>query len=551
MKPDRWTEDKWRRFTEAGQWPDATILSYLDDAVERTPEKPALVDKRGRYTYAELAETVENLAAGLLDLGIEPEEAIAHQIPNRNEGVILHLAAVRAGIVVNPIVEIYRESEVSYMFEKLGTTAYVAPEEHRGHDYRQMATDLYDDAPDLEFVIVLDPEEAPTADHVWSFEDVLERGREADVSPGDPVPPNEVALIQFTSGTTGRPKAAMHTENTLLAAQLGQIDRLGLTSDEVILTPSPIGHLTGIQHGYRTAIMVGGTAVLQERWDGETALEWIESESCTYMAGATPFVRDLTEHPARDEYDTASLSLIMTAGAPCPREVVRAAHEGFENLTVCRGWGQTENTLPTVNAPDAPEEKLQTTDGKPYGGMEARIRQPGALEDAMPGQEGELQVRGPFLFLGYYEDEERTENSFTDDGWFKTGDKAVIDDEGYVTIKGRIKDIIIRGGENIPVREIEEYLHENDEVDDAVIVAMPDERLQERACAYVVPRDEDDPITFDEMIAFLETKGIATQKLPERLEIVSELPTTASGKVQRYKLREDVADKLDMEPVTR
>jgi cyclohexanecarboxylate-CoA ligase len=241
----------------------------------------------------------------------------------------------------------------------------------------------------------------------------------------------------------------------------------------------------------------------------------------------------------------------MTAGAPCPAEVVRQAHENFENLTVHRGWGQTENTLPTLNPPDAPAQKLRETDGTPYGGMEARIRKPGELEDALPGEEGELQVRGPFLFLGYYRDEKRTQASFTEDGWFKTGDKAIVDEDGYVTIKGRITDIIIRGGENIPVREIEEYLHQHPDVAEAAVVAMPDERLQERACAYVVPTDRSDPLTFEEMVAALETQGIAAQKLPERLEVVDELPMTASGKVKRYELREDVADELGMDPVTR
>lgn len=181
--------------------------------------------------------------------------------------------------------------------------------------------------------------------------------------------------------------------------------------------------------------------------------------------------------------------------------------------------------------------------------MEARVRQPGARADAMPGGEGELQVRGSFLFLGYYSDPDRTEAAFTDDGWLKTGDKAVVDGDGFVTIEGRIKDIIVRGGENIPIREIKHYLHETPGVADAAVVAMPDDRLQERACAYVVPTDPADPVTFDATISALEARGIATQKLPERLELVAELPMTASGKIKRYELREDVADKLGMEPV--
>jgi len=549
MKPDLWTEEKHKQYTESGYWVDRTLLDYVSDAVDETPEREAVVDKRGTYTYAELSAAADDLARGLAEMGVGRDDMIAHQLPNRAEGAILHLAALRLGAVVNPIVSIYRESEVGYMLDKLETTVYVAPTEFDGFDYADTALDLAADRSHLEHVVTIDGDVDDPL--VRPFEAVRERGAASDAPLDEERGPNDLALIQFTSGTTGRPKAVMHTENTLLASQRGQTERLGHGSDDIIFTPSPIGHLTGIQHGYRLAFMLGTTCVFQEQWDAETGLEWIERESCTYMAGATPFVRDLALHDDLPEYDTSSLETILAAGAPCPQEVVRQAHEHFENVTVCRGWGQTENTLPTLNAPDAPEEKLRTTDGKPYGGMEARIRKPGEFEDALPGEEGELQVRGPFSFLGYLGDPDRTDASFTDDGWFKTGDKAIIDEDGYVTIKGRIKDIIIRGGENIPVREIEEYLHEHPAIADAVIVAMPDERLQERGCAYVVPEDPDDPLTFDGMVAYLKEQGTAVQKLPERLEIVDELPMTASGKVQRYRLREDIADKLGMEPIQR
>ncbi|TKR26198.1 AMP-binding protein [Natronomonas salsuginis] len=550
MRPDRWSEQLHEQFTEAGQWVDRTLLEYVETAVESTPDRTAIVDRRGTHTYVEMVEAADELAQGLATMGVGTDDVIASQIPNRAEGAILHLAALKLGAVYNPIVSIYRESEVGYMIEKLETTVYAAPSSFSGFEYVEMGLDLADEHDSLDHVISVGGE--IDDGRVTSFESIQERGGDADsIAASDALGPNDLALIQFTSGTTGQPKAAMHTENTLLASQNGQIDRLGLESDDVVFTPSPIGHLTGIQHGYRLAFMLGTTCVFQEKWDAETGLEWIESEACTYMAGATPFVRDLSLHEEFDAYDTSSLRRIMTAGAPCPAEVVRQAHENFENVTVCRGWGQTENTLPTVNPPDAPAEKLETTDGKPYGGMEVRIRKPGELEDALPGEEGELQVRGPFLFLGYLEDPERTAASFTDDEWFKTGDKAIVDDDGYVMIKGRIKDIIIRGGENIPVREIEEYLHQHPKVADGAIVAMPDERLQERGCAYVLSTDPDDPLTFEEMVEYLKSQGIATQKLPERLEIVDELPMTASGKVQRYKLREDIADKLGVDPVVR
>ncbi|AUV84635.1 cyclohexanecarboxylate-CoA ligase (plasmid) [Salinigranum rubrum] len=556
MRPSLWTPEKCESFVENGWWPNKTILDYVSDSATDTPDRVALVDERTTYTYAELADAVDNVALGLVAHGVEPDNMLAVQLPNRIEGVVVHLAAIRAGAIPNPIVTIYRENELRYMLDKLDSVAYFAVKEHCGFDFERMIRGIADEFDALENVFVLDDGEA-LVDETRSLTALFETDWAAQTDSDHrtlddrEVGPNDTSLVLFTSGTTGMPKGVMHTENTLLSAMSSQIDVLGLTSDDVIFAPSPIGHLTAIQNGYRAAFMLGTACVLQEQWDGSRALEWIESEGATYTAGATTFLTDMTNSENFEEYDTSSLRLMMTGGAPIPPEAVQEAHEQFENLTVCRGWGQTENTLPTINFPTDPTEALRTKDGRPYDGMEVRIASPETFDAALPGETGELQVRGPFLFLGYYDDPERTAASFTADGWLKTGDKASIDDDGYVTIEGRLKDVIIRGGENIPVREVEADLRDHPSVGEVALVAMPDERLQERACAYVRPADPATPPSFEEVINYLTERGYITQRLPERLELIDEFPRNAIGKIQRYKLREDVAEQLDMDPVTR
>ncbi|WP_255171147.1 AMP-binding protein [Natrononativus amylolyticus] len=549
-----WTEEKHAKFTKAGWWPDKTIIDYLRKHAEQRPDQIALVDKYGTYSYRDLFQAVQNVAHGLSVHGITAGDVIAHQIPNRNEGAILNLAAIFIGAVTNPIVSSYRENELEYILDKIDAKAYFAPKTYHGFDYGSMAAGLKEELSELEKIVVIEESESEKLGTSISLQQLIKTDWEAATEESQPqsteVEPDDVSLIQFTSGTTGNPKGVLHTENTLLSAVTGEIDRLGLTDNDVIFTPSPIGHMMGIQHGYRLSLILGTKCVFLERWNPEQAIKRIAEENCTFMGGATPFVSDLAKAENITNYDTASLTTIMTAGAPVPREIIELAHETFENLTVCRGWGQTENTLPTVNSPMDPDEKILTTDGKPYGGMQVRVKQP-EYAQADEDTDGELQVKGPFLFVGYFDEEKQTRGAFTEDNWFKTGDKAVVDEDGYIEIKGRIKDLIIRGGENIPVRQIEEYLHEHPAVENVAIVAMPDERLQERACMYVLPVDSDLPPTFDQLIDHLKDKNIAVQKLPERLEIVEKFSMTASGKIQKYKLREDVAEKLDMDPIQR
>jgi len=348
----------------------------------------------------------------------------------------------------------------------------------------------------------------------------------------------------FTSGTTGEPKGVMHTHNTLVAANDPLPARLGITTDTLFHMASTLAHLTGFLYGARLNVQNGATCVLQDMWDPAAFVEMVERHGITYTSAATPFLHDLLSVPDLDQRDMSSLVRFCCMGAPSPPAVVRQAKEKLPGLVVVGGWGQTEEGLVTIRIPGDPEEKIVETEGFPWPGMEIRVVDwEGKVEP--PHTEGALQVRGPFLFVGYAERLEMTRELFAPDeggDWFDTGDLAHIDEDGYLRISGRTKDVIIRGGENIPVAYVENVLYESPKIDSVAVIAVPDPRLQERACACVVLTPGATGYTFEEMQGFLAEKGVAKQYWPERLLVLDDLPRTPSGKIQKFHLREQVAE---------
>ncbi len=531
--------------TVTGYWRNETLAQYLDRWASARPERVAIVDGVGRYTWAELARAVERVAYGLRSVGVEPGSAISCQLPNWNEFILMALAASRLGAILNPIPPIYRGSELRFILNLLESRVLVVPETFRGFNYVEMVAGFRPDVPRLESVFVARGTPGPG---MRSFGELTATAWEAREGrrPLQGIEPNEVAEVIFTSGTTGEPKGVMHTSNTALSIVYPVIERLGFTEREVILMSSTFGHQTAYLYGLCLLLLLGGKGVWLDIWNAEEAARLIEAEGVTFTMGATPFLQDLTYSPAVERRDIRSLRLFISAGASIPRKLVEDARRRLR-CAISAGWGMTENGLVTCNGLTDPEEKVFGTDGAPLSGMELRV-----VDDAgrpvRAGTEGELRVRGHSQFVGYWKRPELTASSYTSDGWFMTGDRAMLDPDGYVSISGRSKDIVIRGGENIPVVEIENLLFAHPKIANVAVVAMPDPRLQERACAFVIPKP-DETLTLAEIVAFLETKEVAKQKFPERLEIVSELPMTASGKVQKFRLRELVAAKLGLPPV--
>ncbi|MBI1725899.1 MAG: AMP-binding protein [Candidatus Rokubacteria bacterium] len=534
----RVAEARARECTAAGLWRNESLETYLDRWATVRPDKSALVDGQGRYTWAALAGKVERVAHGLRANGLQEGGVISCQLPNWNEFVLVFLAASRLGAVVNPIPPTYRASELRFMLGLLESQALVIPATFRGFDYREMAAQLRGGLPRLERIFVargdapagMEPF-ATLADTAW------------EVKPGRrPLPgsdPNTVHEVVFTSGTTGEPKGVMHTPNTTLSTIYTAIERLAFTDRDVLLMASTLGHQTGYLFGYCLNLLLGATAVWMDVWNVEEAARVIEAERVTFTMGATPFLRDLTYTQA--PRDMGSLRVFISAGAPIPRQLVKDARERLK-CVISAGWGMTENGLVTCNGLDDPEEKAFTTDGVPLPGMELRVVDE-AGQELPRGGEGDLLVRGPAQFAGYFKRPEFTVDGHTPDGWFKTGDRATLDRDGYVSITGRTKDVIIRGGENIPVVEVENLLFTHPKISGVAIVGVADPRLGERGCAVVIPH-EGQSLTLPEISAFLESHQLARHKFPERLEIVSEFPMTPSGKIQKYRLRQLVAERI-------
>ena len=533
------TEARIRAMTGAGHWRDESLEGYLDRWARERPARTALVDGRGRYSWEALARAVDRVAHGLRAHGLEPGGVVSCQLPNWNEVVVLFLAALRLGAVVNPIPPTYRASELRFMLGLLESQVAVVPARFRGFDHAGMLHALRPGLPRLRSVLVARGDGPDGTAPLAALTDEPWEAR-SDRGPLAGTDPNAVHEVVFTSGTTGEPKGVMHTQNTTLSTLHRAIERLELSDRDVMLMASTVGHQTGFLFGHCLNLLLGATTVWMDIWNVEEAARLIEAERVTLTMGATPFLRDLTYAEARE--DLRSLRLFIAAGAPIPRALVRDARARL-GCVVSAGWGMTEDGLVTCNGLRDPEEKIFGSDGFPLPGMELRVVD-GAGATAPVGTEGDLLARGAAQFVGYFRRPRFTADAHTADGWFRTGDRATIDRDGYLTITGRAKDIIIRGGENIPVVEVENLLYTHPKIAGVAIVAMPDPRLGERACAVVVPR-EGQTLTLAEIVGFLERHELARQKLPERLELVSELPTTPSGKIQKYKLRDLIVQRME------
>lgn len=528
--------------TASGAWKDRLLTDALDDAAAARPDAVAHIDPHRSLTYRELAEEVDLAAHGLLEAGIEPGDVVSLQLPNWSEFVVVVLAAHRVGAVANPLIPIYRDREIAHMAATAGTRLLFVPREFRGFDYPAMVDRLRGGIPTLQEAVVLHGA-APEGFTAW--EDFLERGRaRRERAPLDAAAlrpdPNSLALLMFTSGTTGRPKGVMHTHNTVTAGSLPWPDRLGMGPDTVVHMASTFGHLTGYLFGVSLPLLLGGTGVFQDVWDVAEFARLVEEHGIEHTSAATPFLADLLALAENTDRDLGSLKRFACMGAPVPRSFITRAREVLPGLAVFGAWGQTEVCLVTMCHPDDPQEKLATTDGRPLGTMEARVLDLDGAP-AAPGTEGRLQVRGPFVFRGYLGMLEETREEFDGD-WFDTGDLATMDQDGYIRLAGRTKDIIIRGGENIPVTYVENALYEHPDLDSVAVVAQEHERLQEIAVAVVVMKEGAAPLTLEAMRTFLEAKGVAKPYWPERVVVRDDFPRTPSGKIQKFKLRQQMLD---------
>ena len=529
-----------RQHVHSGVWANQTLDDYLQQHVHQRGDKAVLVDRRWRLTFAELERLARRVACGLLHLGLQPGDVMSIQLPNWAEWLIMHCAATKIGVVTNSIGAVYRHKEVQYILDYAESRLMVIPDTFRHFSYTDMLAELWPALPRLQHVLVVGDTIPAGMGSLAKFlatpwEEQYTAEQVAALRPD----PNRVTTLMFTSGTEANPKGVMHTHNTINTGTQQLVDVYRLTADDVIFMASPIGHTTALIVGARLPLMYGMTAVWQEHWHAEAAVALIAREGCTFTVSATPFLYGLCHVPNASRDSLKTLKIFSCGGAPIPRELIKHA-EDEHGFFVSALYGSSEALVNTAVTPDDPLEQRHGSDGKIIPGVEARLVHPETGAVLPAGAEGELQVRTPVLFAGYYKDPERTQAVCSPDGWYSTGDLCVLDTENYVSVVGRKKDIIIRGGANISAREIEELLFTHPKIANVACVAMPDPVLAERVCAYVICHPGA-PLTFDEMSDFLTAKRIAVWKLPERLEIRQEFPMTPSGKIQKYRLRAEIA----------
>ena len=506
--------------------PGRTVGELLADTATSRPDAEAIVDGARRLTFAELARRVDAAADGLLAKGITAGDVVAYQLPNWWEAVVAFLATARVGAISNPLLPSFRDAELRFTLGQSGARALFAPSVFRGHDHATMIARLRPELPALR--------------HVAYCRDGDGTGPAAEgpTSPSAPraVDPDDLLLLMYTSGTTAAPKGVLHTHDTL-GAEIVSLARVhGLGPDDIALVPSPLTHISGVIHGILAPAILGTTAVLMDRWDPLDALRLIAAERVTYMAGAPIFLRDLARHGA--DFDTSTLRLFSCGGAAVSPELIRLARQRLPACVAKRVYGSTEfPTISTTGAEDGLTHGIDT-EGRAIAPAEVRIVDSEGAPLA-PELEGEVQARGPECFVGY-SDPALNAEAFTPDGWFRTGDLGVIGHDGYLRITGRRKEVVVRKGEKISMREVEETVAGHPAVAEAAVVALPDSEAEERACVAVVLRAGAE-LTLAALGDFLGERGLARHKHPEVLEIVDALPRTDSGKVSRAALNALVA----------
>ncbi|MCL2895995.1 medium-chain fatty-acid--CoA ligase [Brenneria tiliae] len=525
-------------YRQQGFWGDASLADYWHQSVKVAPQKIAVLDNQGAsYTYAQLDRAAGSVAAYLLDAGIRPGDRVAFQLPGWCEFTIIYLACLKTGAVSVPLLPAYRETELIWTLNKSQARVLFAPTLFKNASPLERVAPLRSQLPHLQRVVAVD-KLAPAAS-TPALSQLLQ-----DYSPlENPVRTHgdDLAAVLFTSGTEGVPKGVMLTHNNILASERAYCATLNLSWLDTILMPAPLAHATGFLHGVTAPFIIGARSVLLDIFNPSECLTFLEREKCTCVMGATPFVYDLLCCVQQRRYDLSSLRFFLCGGTTIPKKISRdCLQAGIKLLSV---YGATESSPHAVVKLDDPLSRVINTDGTAAPGVEIKIVDK-ARQTVPRGVEGEEASRGPNVFMGYLDEPELTARALDQDGWYYSGDLCRMDEDGYIKITGRKKDIIVRGGENISSREVEEILLQHPRVRDAGVVAMPDARLGERSCAYLVLKAPYRTLTLEEVVAFFSRKRVAKYKYPERVVIVDSLPRTASGKIKKYLLRRDIIQRL-------
>ncbi|EEQ3566531.1 medium-chain fatty-acid--CoA ligase [Escherichia coli] len=531
-------EQRRAAYRQQGLWGDASLADYWQQTARAMPDKIAVVDNHGAsYTYSALDHAASCLANWMLAKGIESGDRIAFQLPGWCEFTVIYLACLKIGAVSVPLLPSWREAELVWVLNKCQAKMFFAPTLFKQTRPVDLILPLQNQLPQLQQIVGVD-KLAPATSSLSLSQIIADNTplTTAITTHGD-----ELAAVLFTSGTEGLPKGVMLTHNNILASERAYCARLNLTWQDVFMMPAPLGHATGFLHGVTAPFLIGARSVLLDIFTPDACLALLEQQRCTCMLGATPFVYDLLNVLEKQPADLSALRFFLCGGTTIPKKVARECQQlGIKLLSV---YGSTESSPHAVVNLDDPLSRFMHTDGYAAAGVEIKV-----VDDARktlpPGCEGEETSRGPNVFMGYFDEPELTARALDEEGWYYSGDLCRMDEAGYIKITGRKKDIIVRGGENISSREVEDILLQHPKIHDACVVAMPDERLGERSCAYVVLKAPHHSLSLEEVVAFFSRKRVAKYKYPEHIVVIEKLPRTASGKIQKFLLRKDIMRRL-------
>ncbi|EHQ2583554.1 medium-chain fatty-acid--CoA ligase [Escherichia coli] len=532
-------EQRRAAYRQQGLWGDASLADYWQQTARAMPDKIAVVDNHGAsYTYSALDHAASCLANWMLAKGIESGDRIAFQLPGWCEFTVIYLACLKIGAVSVPLLPSWREAELVWVLNKCQAKMFFAPTLFKQTRPVDLILPLQNQLPQLQQIVGVD--KLAPATSALSLSQII-----ADNTPltmAITVHGDELAAVLFTSGTEGLPKGVMLTHNNILASERAYCARLNLTWQDVFMMPAPLGHATGFLHGVTAPFLIGARSVLLDIFTPDACLALLEQQCCTCMLGATPFVYDLLNLLEKQPADLSALRFFLCGGTTIPKKVARECQQrGIKILSV---YGSTESSPHAVVNLDDPLSRFMHTDGYAAAGVEIKV-----VDDARktlpPGCEGEEASRGPNVFMGYFDEPELTARALDEEGWYYSGDLCRMDEAGYIKITERKKDIIVRGGENISSREVEDILLQHPKIHDACVVAMPDERLGERSCAYVVLKAPHHSLSLEEVVTFFSRKRVAKYKYPEHIVVIEKLPRTASGKIQKFLLRKDIVQRLE------
>ena len=518
-----------------------TFGEMLQETAGRYPEHLAIIFQDKKYTYREFRKAVDSFAQALIDLGLARGDKIGLLFPDWPEYSIVLYACAKLGVIVSPMNPLYRRMEVLTVLNHLEAKALVIPEEWRDFRFVDLLEEIRGEIPSLRHIIV----KGKPKEGMLNLEGLLSFDWEKKFGAGflekyltdNPVEADDLLEIAYTSGTTGRPKGVVETHNTRMLHSVGIAERIKASEKDAWLNMTPLFHTTGncvVQH---TAFLTGGTLILLGRYSTQTSLREMERCRGTIAVGVPTMFIDLMNHPAFEKTDVSSLRFALFTGAPMPPEVALQIVNKFR-CGILQGDGTTECGSNVLSLPDSPIELIAKSPGPPLSvGNEVKISDPNTNRIVPIGIPGEICHRGPTNFLGYYKEPELTAAAVDRTGWFHSGDLGTMDEEGNIRLIGRIKDMIIRGGENLYPTEIEGVIYTYPKVKECQLVGVPDDRLGEKTVACIISKKAGDPVTREEIYEFMKDKT-AKFKIPDSVITMEDFPRTASGKVQKFKLRE-------------